>query len=354
MDALMMPQSPGLVALFSSGETSPGSQHIYDSVFSQLSEPVRMAILETPAGFQPNSALVAEKVAEFIRHHLQNYRPEVTVIPARRRGTGFSPEEPDVLAPMLKANVLYVGAGSPTYAVRQLHDSLAWQLLRARHQLGAAVILASAGVMAAGRLALPVYEIYKVGEDLHWARGLDLLGLYGLSLVLMSHWDNKEGGAELDTSHGFIGRERFEQMWSLLPPDMTIVGIDEHTALLIDLGERTCQVMGRGGVCLCHAKVRKTFASGGQFAIEELGPYREVQAGEGITEAVWQSAAEAHRESRQAADLAPPEEVLSLLDQRERAREVKDWARADALRDELASLGYRVEDTAEGPRLTSG
>jgi hypothetical protein len=72
----------------------------------RLAPPVRVAILETPAGFQPNSELVAGKMAEFVSRRLQNYHPQVTVVPARKRGTPFSPDEPDVVAPLLHANQL--------------------------------------------------------------------------------------------------------------------------------------------------------------------------------------------------------------------------------------------------------
>jgi cysteinyl-tRNA synthetase len=41
--------------------------------------------------------------------------------------------------------------------------------------------------------------------------------------------------------------------------------------------------------------------------------------------------------------------VESLLDQRVRARGERDFARADALRDELTAAGVAVEDTADGP-----
>jgi cysteinyl-tRNA synthetase len=44
-------------------------------------------------------------------------------------------------------------------------------------------------------------------------------------------------------------------------------------------------------------------------------------------------------------------EVGALVEQREEARAVRDFARADALRDELASLGWAVEDTPGGPKL---
>jgi cysteinyl-tRNA synthetase len=40
-----------------------------------------------------------------------------------------------------------------------------------------------------------------------------------------------------------------------------------------------------------------------------------------------------------------------LMAERQEARTAKDFARADAIRDELASMGYEIRDSAEGPRL---
>jgi cysteinyl-tRNA synthetase len=48
---------------------------------------------------------------------------------------------------------------------------------------------------------------------------------------------------------------------------------------------------------------------------------------------------------------APDEHALRLLEEREAARRARDFAAADARRDELAALGWQVRDTAEGPRL---
>jgi len=42
--------------------------------------------------------------------------------------------------------------------------------------------------------------------------------------------------------------------------------------------------------------------------------------------------------------------VQALLDQRTQARARKDWAAADAIRDQLADLGLKVTDTPDGPR----
>ena len=48
---------------------------------------------------------------------------------------------------------------------------------------------------------------------------------------------------------------------------------------------------------------------------------------------------------------APDPDALRLLDEREAARRERDFATADARRDELAALGWEVRDTPGGPRL---
>jgi cysteinyl-tRNA synthetase len=50
-------------------------------------------------------------------------------------------------------------------------------------------------------------------------------------------------------------------------------------------------------------------------------------------------------------DEAPPPEAQRLLAEREEARRAKDFATADARRDELLALGWEVRDTPEGPQL---
>jgi cysteinyl-tRNA synthetase len=47
-----------------------------------------------------------------------------------------------------------------------------------------------------------------------------------------------------------------------------------------------------------------------------------------------------------------PDNVQLLLDQRQQARDNKDFARSDELRTEIAKLGYEVKDTSEGQKTT--
>jgi hypothetical protein len=286
-------KTAGLITLFGSGETSPGAQKIYHALFSQMSEAPRVAILETPAGFEPNSDYVAGQVAAYLQKRLQNFRPETTVVPARKRGTAFSPDAPAIVAPLHGANVIFMGPGSPSYAVRQLTDTLAWHTLRARHRLGASLIFSSAMVLAASRHTLPIYEIYKVGEDLHWKAGLDFFGDFGLSLIFVSHWNNGDGGEVLDTSRCYLGQARFGQLLAMLPADPTrrVVGIDENTALTIDLAGGRCTVRGAGGVTILHDGAVQRFAAGAEFDLAVLGELsRAPTAQAGIPAPIWDTA----------------------------------------------------------------
>ncbi len=349
-----MDTSPGLVVLFGSGETSASGRKVFDWLFSRLSRrPLRAAVLETPAGFQPNSALVAGKVADFLRHNLGNHRPEVVVVPARQRGTPDSPDAPEVVAPVLSAEVIFLGPGSPTYAVRQLRDSLAWQSVVACQRLGAALVLASAATIAASARALPVYEIYKAGEDLHWQAGLDLFGAYGLELVFVPHWNNREGGAELDTSHCFMGQARFERLLAMLPPTATVVGIDEHTALLVDTAAGELRAMGRGCVTILRAGREEHCGGGRAFPLDTLGAFRLPEGEADLPAVVWQSA-RAARLPGTLTESGPPPDVTALVQEREAARARRDWATADTLRGRIAALGWQVRDTPEGPRVVCG
>jgi cyanophycinase-like exopeptidase len=339
----------GYVALFGSGETSANGRKVYEWVMSRLELPIRAAVLETPAGFQPNSALVAGKVADFIRERMVNYRPQVEVVPARARGGPWSPDNPEVVEPLFRSNLIFLGPGSPTYAARQLQDSLAWQAMVARHRLGAALVLASAATVAAGSLVLPVYEIFKVGTELHWQAGLDLLRPYGLEVVFVPHWDNQEGGADLDTSRCFMGQERFARLFEMLPPTATVIGIDEHTALILDLQAGKVRVLGRGCITLVSKGEERRCSGSTVLDLAELGDFHMPEPGAGLPAEVW---ARAQKAPEEATPSGPPPEVLALVQEREAARARRDWAASDALREQIAALGWEVRDTPAGPEVS--
>ena len=343
-------RTPGRIALLGSGETSLAGGRVFESLAQAhiMDAPLRIAVLETPAGFEPNSSRVAGRVSSFLTARLASYRPQVTTIAARQRGSAFTPDDPGITRPLLSADLIFMGPGSPTYAVRQLRDSLAWQRTIARHRLGADLVFASAAVLAISASVLPVYEIYKAGHDLHWQTGLDLFGAYGLKLTILPHWNNSEGGAELDTSRCFMGQARFAALQELLPEDVTVVGIDEHTALCIVLADGVATVMGAGTATVVQGGKTRIIPQGGRLFLAELGPFARPNPRIGLPPAVW---AEAVAGCGAEMALPTPTEVLALVHERQAARERSDWAAADALRDCLAALGWRVRDT---PRWTPG
>lgn len=47
-----------------------------------------------------------------------------------------------------------------------------------------------------------------------------------------------------------------------------------------------------------------------------------------------------------------PDEILALVEQRKEARKAKDFAKADELRDKISELGYVVEETRQGTKIS--
>ena len=52
------------------------------------------------------------------------------------------------------------------------------------------------------------------------------------------------------------------------------------------------------------------------------------------------------------AEEAVPAEIRALAEQRQRAREEKDWGQADEIRDKIIAAGYEIIDAPEGPKLS--
>lgn len=348
----------GQIAFLGSGETSLAGGRIFESLARLIADSstharqpsLRIAVMETAAGFELNSFQVAGRVSEFLRTRLQNYKPTIDIIPARRLGTEFSPDNPEILKPLLSANMIFMGPGSPSYAVRQLRGTLAWDIIRARHRLGVTLIFASAATISVGAWALPVYEIYKVGEDVHALPGLDLFADYGMNLSFVPHWNNAEGGIDLDTSRCFVGIERFDQWRKLLPAENILVGLDEHSGIIVDFENAACEVSGVSSVSVLKQNGMEIHPAGAKFLLSELGKFSlPLSLEQGIRPDAWEMVTHAARMEEE--EDAPPVEAFGLLEQRKDARTRKDFAESDRLRDQISALGWTVQDGKEGQLL---
>ncbi len=338
----------GQIAFLGSGETSLAGGRIFESLARDINEPLRIALLETPAGFELNSPQVVGRVGDFMKTRLQNYKPVVDVIAARKRDSAFSPDDPEIVKPLLHANMIFMGPGSPTYAIRHLKDTLTWDVIRARHRLGATLVFASAATISIGAHALPVYEIYKVGQDVHVVDGLDLFADFGLHVSFIPHWNNAEGGADLDTSRCFMGMERFAEWCNLVPRENETIGLDEHTGLIMDFEKGICEVNGVSSVSVVRECDPQMYPSGSTFPLTEFGEYQiPTPLDKDIPAHVWDMVVNAPPIEED----QPSDEARALADKRQHARAEKDWVKSDRLRDEIAALGWTVQDSKEGYKL---
>lgn len=338
----------GQIAFLGSGETSLAGGRIFESLAKRINDPLRIALLETPAGFELNSSQVVGKVGEFMKTRLQNYKPIVDVVSARKKNSAFSPDDPEIVKPLLCANMIFMGPGSPTYAIRNLQGTLAWDVIRARHRLGATLIFASAATISIGAHALPVYEIYKVGQDVHAVDGLNLFGDFGLHISFIPHWNNAEGGADLDTSRCFIGMDRFAEWCDLVPVENQTIGLDEHTGLVVDIESNQCEVSGVSSVSIVRECDPEMYPTGSKFKLSELGEVEIPNPLEkDIPPHVWEMVVNAAT----LGDENPSDEVTALAEERLTARVNKNWAESDRLRDKISALGWTVQDAKDGYKL---
>jgi hypothetical protein len=165
----------------------------------------------------------------------------------RRAADLEGPAGDAIVAKLAAAPLVFAGPGSPTYALRQWQGTLVPPVLAEKLALGGALTFASAAALTLGAVTVPVYEVYKVGEDPRWVPGLDLLAAIGLHVALIPHYDNAEGGTH-DTRFCYLGEQRLAMLERELPEDTFVLGVDEHSALCIDLDAHHAVVSGHGGV----------------------------------------------------------------------------------------------------------
>jgi hypothetical protein len=419
---------PRILAIMGSGETAPTMAKVHRALFERLGpSPVPAVILDTPYGFQENADELSARTVKFFAESVGR---EVAVASYRSRDVDALTAATAV-ARIRPARFLMAGPGSPSYALRQWAGGPIPPALSSLLRDGGILTMASAAALTLGAVTIPVYEVYKVGEEPAWLPGLDLLGeATGLRCAVVPHYDNAEGGNH-DTRFCYMGERRLRILESLLPADTFVLGVDSHTALVLDLDRGSASVSGLGAVTVRVAGRSAVFASGSEMAIEALaeaaralasGGAPDVSTGSGgagqdpvsaprAVEPIGHEtenlegaffaalaggdagaavaalldldvAIEARiRGGEDSPDLdnarstfrslivrlgeaasgggSDPRATLepfvdALLAVRARARETRDWATADLVRDRLAEAGVEVRDGAEGTTWVLG
>ena len=155
---------PRVLAIMGSGEAAPTMAKVHRALFERFgAEPAPAAIIDTPYGFQENADELSARLVEFFRTNLGR---SATVASYRSRSV-----DPATLvaavARIREARYVFAGPGSPSYALRVWAGSPIPEALADKLERGGIVTMASAAALTIGVVTIPVYEIYKVGEDPH-------------------------------------------------------------------------------------------------------------------------------------------------------------------------------------------
>lgn len=233
-----------ILALMGSGENSPIMVTPHQKIIKSTGKDLNPINLNTPYGFQENIAELSEKIEKYFAVNV---------------GTTIKTSE-DLINDIKNSKWIFAGPGSPTYALRQWKSSGVDSLLHEVLTRGS-VVLASAAAMSIGAKVMPVYEMYKVGEDPYWLDGINLLEpATGIKAAVIAHYNNAQGGTH-DTRFCFAGEKRMNILESQLDSDTAILGIDEHTGIAFDLETKTAEVYGKGVITYKKNGNEKTFAA---------------------------------------------------------------------------------------------
>lgn len=270
----------GILALMGSGETSPTMVTLHRDLVAHLSADPGAAILEAPYGFQVNRDDISLRAQDYFRRSVGLTTAVVSDVDA---GTVSGDQLDDMRDHVRRAAWVFSGPGSPSYALGRWREQGLGQVLTDRVRRGYGVtVMASAAACTVGFVALPVYEVYKAGHAPVWLEGLDLLGVFDLPVAVVPHYDNAEGGT-YDTRFCYLGETRLAAMEAHLPDGAAVLGIDEHTALVIDLDAAVARVWGRGVLTIRRRGVSALIPSGTVLTLERL---RDLVAGTDQVEAL--------------------------------------------------------------------
>ncbi len=377
-----------VIALMGSGELSPTMVKVHRRLLEPFGDDPRAVFLDTPFGFQENADVLTDRVSDYFATSLGT---AVTTPTFRGVEVASAFEREAMLDAVRQANYIFAGPGSPSYALRQWHTVGLERAVAHALARDATVVLASAAAVTAGARAVPVYEIYKVGQNPFWLDGLNLLALIGINAVVVPHFNNTEGGNH-DTRFCYLGRRRFDALRHQL--SVPVIGIDEHTAVVLNEDDGgTATVSGKGVVTIVAGEKAEVYSDGAVFPFDDINA-AGAELGDADTD---------HQASAAAASLDGSDSTLAtfdaalaagdadaaanqllntsdrnavnamavrlaavaeqgledpisrigpfvelLIELRESARSRGDFAGSDAVRDRLIALGIEIRDTADG------
>ena len=263
---------PRVLAIMGSGETAPTMVTTHRRLTAKLPPPVNAVVLDTPYGFQENAPELAKRAVDYFATSVNIELRIAGLTRMQPDESGFVPDPVVVergLRMVDEAAYVFAGPGSPTYSLRQWSNTPLRSMLTRKLTMGGIVTFASAAALTLGRRTVPVYEIYKAGVDPYWLEGLDVLGEFGIHATVIPHYDNTEGGHH-DTKFCYLGERRLQILERQFGAEEFVIGIDEHTGLVIDFDDDHAEVVGNSTVTLRKQSQQRVLSSGTRVSLDEL------------------------------------------------------------------------------------
>ena len=245
---------PGALALVGSGEYLPQMEETDRFLLDTLGGPAAARVVVIPTA----SALELGMPERWNNMGVDHFRALGAQVSPVMLLTRDDAQDERVLAELRGADLYYFSGGNPEHVIETLRDTPAWQIIRAGYAAGAVLAGCSAGAMMLGGYTLSVRSVMR-GQPPRWLPGFGVAP----GIVLLPHFDRVAD---------FAGAEMFRAILAAAPPDTTLVGVDEDTALVHtpNRAERRWQVIGRQTVSVFdHEGGRAIYRAGDAVA---LGP----------------------------------------------------------------------------------
>ena len=342
----------GKIAILGSGETSPNLVSVHRELLDDDAASSNCYMIDSPFGFQENADQLVEKIQDFYKTSLNI---KMNLASFRKIEELNSKSFFKTIQLLESASFIFAGPGSPSYASKLWSDNQIQSILLDHLSKGKNALFASAAATTLGENTLPVYEIYKVGKDPFWEKGLNILNAYDLSCSVIPHFNNKEGGNH-DTSYSYVGENRIEKL--LEQSYSNILGIDEHSAVIISGKEGLFQVKGIGKLTVINKKGIHQFDNG---TTEDLSVLQDllqpdkkiIENQEEILENESQDTIYLKQIAKLEIEIEKNKKnnerfsqiVEQLISLRGKLREEKNYELSDTIRNILESCNLQIEDT---------